>query len=78
MPHGDPVVHADRVELEGDAARLADALLHVPADLVQVDVAETISTKKELHTAMGGFPMSASVTPAAFQQASVGRPLESS
>ena len=39
VAHGDAVVDADRVEDERHAARLADALLDVLADLVQVDVA---------------------------------------
>ncbi len=39
VAHGDAVVHADRVEDERHAARLADALLDELADLVQVDVA---------------------------------------
>ena len=39
VAHGDAVVDADRVEHEGHAAGLADALLDEVADLVQVDVA---------------------------------------
>jgi len=39
VTHGDAVANADGVELEGDTARLTDALLDPFADPVQVDMA---------------------------------------
>src|SRR5262249_929189 len=39
VAHGDAVIDADGVEQEGDAAGLADALLDVLADGLEVDVA---------------------------------------
>ena len=67
VPHGDPVAHADRVELEGDAARLADALSPHQLHLVQVDVAgDDLDERVAIRRDEPAFPMSASVTPAAF------------
>ena len=39
VPHDDPVVDADRVELERDAAGLADRVLHHLPERLQMDVA---------------------------------------
>ena len=67
VPHGDAVVHADGVELEGDAAGLADASFTFRPTRFRWTWPGMISTN-ELQTAMNGLSKSASVRPVAFSR----------